>query len=436
MEEERWGFGSRPLPASWRAAFYAGACVVFVCILFVRNGPNPSETDAHAVTLPTTAISHGDLRAAEHDTLVPNPPGYPLLMTPFVIALRPWIGSPRWCDDKPVPALLQEPANVFFRSILAPCGTPQAVRNGTPLPHWYRSQALLAITGWIVLVGGAVLVMRSAGAGGGPAEAALVVALALLPAASDAIVHTFHPQDLMSVGFAGAGISQALRRRWVLVGVLFGVAFLCKQFAILPLLAVLAAAPGWRAWARTLVPAAAVVGLGVIPFYVANPGDTMRALTAVYVSGVNVVKTPTWLGLLDMGEKLKVEIARDAPVALAAGLALWARRRTRVQLLAPMPLIGLALACLATRLVFELGFLTYYFLGVGVAFLLLDLARRRPPVWAVVWIVATRYGLPWIAPLAPPTMTATLFLVAALVPLGLGLAWAVAGQRPALAERL
>jgi hypothetical protein len=263
-----------------------------------------------------------------------------------------------------------------------------------------------------------------------------VVALALLPAASDTIAQTFHPQDLMSVGFACAGLSQALRRRWVVVGVLFGVAFLCKQFAILPLLAVLAAAPGWRARVRTLVPAAAVVGLGVIPFYVASPGETVRALTAVYVQGVDVVKTPTWLGLLDMGEKLKVEIARDAPVAVAAGLVLWARWRTRVQLLTPMPLIGLALACLATRLVFELGFLNYYFLGVGVVFLLLDLARGRPPVWAVVWIVATRYGLPWIAPLAPAAMTAALFLVAGLVPLGLGLAWAVAGQRPALAERL
>ena len=91
-----------PLPCAWPCT--SGACAVFVAIVFVRGGPNPAETDAHAVTLPATAISHGDLRSAERQTLVPNPPGYPLLTSPLVLALRPWIGSPRWCDDKPVPA--------------------------------------------------------------------------------------------------------------------------------------------------------------------------------------------------------------------------------------------------------------------------------------------------------------------------------------------
>ena len=51
-------------------------------------------------------------------------------------------------------------------------------------------------------------------------------------------------------------LAEALRRRWVATGVLFGVAFLCKQFALLPLVAVLVAVPGWRARARVAVPAA------------------------------------------------------------------------------------------------------------------------------------------------------------------------------------
>ena len=89
---------------------------------------------------------------------------------------------------------------------------------------------------WVVLAVGAVMFLRSSGAGGGVAEVLLVVALAVLPAASDAIAQTFHPQDLMSVGLICAGMAQALRRRWVPVGVVFGVAFLCKQFAVLPLL--------------------------------------------------------------------------------------------------------------------------------------------------------------------------------------------------------
>src|SRR5580658_5172371 len=262
---------SRPLSGSVRFVVYVGACAVFVIILFVRGGPNPAETDAHAVTLPTTAISQGDLARAERDTLVPNPPGYPLLMAPLVLALRPWIGSPRWCDDKPVPPILHSFGDAYFLAVLGPCTAKHGADHGKPYPIWYRSQALLAILGWVVLAVGAAMALRASGAGGGVAEAMLVVALAVFPAASDAIAETFHPQDLMSVGLICAGLALALRARWGWVGVAFGAAFLCKQFAVLPLLAVLAAAPGWRARARILVPVGGVIAAGVVPFYLAAP---------------------------------------------------------------------------------------------------------------------------------------------------------------------
>ncbi len=430
MSERRPRFGSKPLPTPVRIVVYVAAGALFVVILFVRGGPNPAETDAHSVTLPTTDISHGDLHAAERDTLVPNPPGYPLLMAPLVIALRPWIGSPRWCDDKPIPKILQTFGDAYFRSILGPCTAKHGGDHGKPYPIWYRSQAVLAILGWVVLSAGAVMLLGASGAGGGAIEVVLVVALAVLPASSDAIAQTFHPQDLMSMGFTCAGLSQALRRRWVWVGVLFAAAFLCKQFALLPLMATLAAAPGWRCRARTLIPLAGVVALGVVPFYLAAPVDTVRAMTAVYVEGVALVKTPTMVGVLNISEHLKLEIARDAPLVAAAGLALWARWRSRDLLLAPVPLVGLALACLATRLVFEISLLNYYFLAVAVALLLLDLIRRRLPLWSVAWIVATRYGLSPIAPHAPLTLTAALFLMAALVPLVLGLAQLPSRARP------
>jgi hypothetical protein len=423
---------TKPIPTRLRLLAHAGACAIFVIVIFVRGGPNPAETDAHAVTFPTTAISHGDLRGAERQTLVPDPPGYPLLMAPLVAAFRPWIGSPRWCDDKPIPAILREPGAAFFRSILMPCATQHHTDRGRPLPIWYRSQAVLALLGWIVLAVGSVILLRAAGAGGGPAEALLVVALALLPAASDAIAQTYHPQDLMSVGLACAGISQALRRRWFLVGALFAAAFLCKQFAILPLFAVVAAAPAWRARVRILVPAAGVVALGVLPFYVVAPVDTVHALTAVYVAGVKFVRTPTLVGVLAIQERLKLQIARDAPVVAAAALGMWAWWRARSRLLAPAPLVGLALACLATRLVFEVGILNYYFLAVGVVLLLLDLTCRRPPLWSVAWIVASRYALPWFVPHAPAGLTASMFAVVALVPIGLGLAQVPAQARTSL----
>ena len=421
----------KTLPTRARVAVYAGGWAVFVAIVFLRGGPNPAETDAHAVTLPTTAISHGDLRAAEHETVVPNPPGYPLLMSPLVLVFRPWIGSPRWCDDKPVPKILRTTAPAYFLSILGPCTARHGGDHGRPYPIWYRSQAILAVLGWLVLAVGAGMLLRRAG-GGGVAEASLVLALAVFPSASDAIAQTFHPQDLMSVGFSCAGMAQALRRRWVVVGVLFGVAFVCKQFAVLPLLAVLAAAPDWRARARVVAPAGAVAAACVVPFYIVAPVDTVRAMTAVFVAGVRLEKTPTVVGLLDFAENTKLTVARDAPIVLAAVLVVWARWRARTGLLAPGPLVGLALACLATRLVFEISLLNYYFLAVGVALVLLDLVCRRLPVWSVGWIVVTRFVLTPLAPHVALTLTAAVFLVAALVPIGLGLAEVWRAPRPAV----
>jgi hypothetical protein len=283
-------------------------------------------------------------------------------------------------------------------------------------------------------VAGAVLLLRSAIPGRSVGELVLVVGLVAMPAASDAIVWSFHPQDLMSVGFACAGISQVLHRRWVAVGALFGLAVLCKQFALLPLLAVLAAAPHWRARARILVPALSVVALGVLPFYVADPVATLRELTAVSVKGIGV-KTPTIVGSLGAPKTLKLEIARDAPPLASAFLALWAWRRARGRLLTPAPAIGLACACLGTRLLFEVENFNYYFLAVGVFLLVLDLVLERPPLWSVGWIVATRFGVTAFGAPGPSWLTASTFLVAALVPVVLGLAQVPPSDPPVLATR-
>ncbi len=257
MSGRRPGVGSKPLPTPVRLAVYSGACALFVVILFVRGGPNPAETDAHAVTLPTTAISHGDLGTAERETLVPNPPGYPLLMAPFVAAFGPWIGSPRWCDDKPVP---DDPSQVRVRVLPV---DPRALHR----PTRRRSRQALSASGTAprrfspssdgsCSAAGAVMLLRSTGAGGGVAEAALVVALAVLPAASDAIAQTFHPQDLMSVGFrlrrhcprpcGDDGCGSARSSAWRSCA---SNSPSCRLFAVL------AAAPGWRSRVRILVPA-------------------------------------------------------------------------------------------------------------------------------------------------------------------------------------
>ena len=331
--------------------------------------------DAYGVTKPAAAIADGDLAAAAHDSILPQPPGYALLTSPLVLAFRPLIGASEWCDGRVPPVT---------RLFLPWCKPAQLAGH-----KWYRSQGVLGILAWIVFAAGCLWLLRVAGAGGGLAEALLVMVLAAIPAASDAVVETFHPQDLVCVGLCVAGLAEALRRRWVATGVLFGVAVLCKQFALLPLVAVLAAAPGWGARARVVAPALVVVACGVIPFAAVDPTGTWNTLRAVDASGVVKLSTGTVVGMTNLSESTKLVIARDGPVVMAVVMALWARWRAGDRLLAPIPLIGLATACLAARLVAEVWFASYYLLAVSAGLLLLDLAARRPPVASFLWIAVT-----------------------------------------------
>ena len=256
-------------------------------------------------------------------------------------------------------------------------------------------------------------------------------ALAALPAASDAIAQTFHPQDLMSVGFAcaghGPGAAPTMGGWWACCSAWPSCASSSPS------------CPCWRSWpplragaarARVVVPAGAVVAAGVVPFYVVAPVATVRAMTAVYVAGVTLVKTPTVVGVLTSWRRRSSRSPGTRPSSLAAVLVVWARRRAGAALLAPAPLVGLALACLATRLVFEISLLNYYFLAVAVRPGAPRLHPPAVPVWSVMWIVATRFVLTPLAPHVPLTLTAALFLVAALVPIGLGLAAGDGGTSP------
>ncbi len=363
----------RRVPAAVMVVVYLAALGTFVAIVALRGGP--SVGDAYGVTKPATAIADGDLTAAAHDSILPQPPGYALLTSPLVLTLRPLIGAAEWCDGRVPPVT---------RLFLPWCKPAQLASH-----KWYRSQGVLGILAWIVFAAGCLRLLRVAGAGGGLAEALLVMVLAAIPAASDAVVETFHPQDLVCVGLCAAGLAEALRRRWVATGVLFGVAFTCKQFALLPLVAVLAAAPGWGARGRVALPALVVVACGVIPFAAVDPTGTWNTLRAVNASGVVKLSTGTVVGMTNLSESTKLVIARDGPVVMAVAMALWARWRVGSRLLSPLPLIGLATACLAGRLVAEVWFASYYLLAVSAGLLLLDLAARRAPVASFVWIAVT-----------------------------------------------
>jgi hypothetical protein len=93
--------------------------------------------------------------------------------------------------------------------------------------------------------------------------------------------------------------------------------------------------------------------------------------------------------MLHAGSTVESVIARGAPIALAAMLAAWLTWRTPGRARSAVEIMGLALACVAGRLVFESVMIPYYLLATSVVFLLLDLARRELPARSLAWIAAT-----------------------------------------------
>lgn len=381
------------LPLLLRLGLLAVALAAYAGIVFVRQGP-PATGDTPPLTAVTTRLSEGDLHGAAAVVTLPDPPGYALLASPFVALFRPFIGAARWCTTASRVAAsahgVPRDARALFAEEQGQCGRRALRRDGqlgAPLPPWYHAQGVLGILAWLVLVAGAVALLRAAGALCWTAEVALVVFLVILPSASSAIVQLFHPQDLLSLGLSASGLALLLRRRAAGAGVLLGLAFLTKQFAVLILVPAAVAAPDRRIRVRLLVPAAAVTVAGLLPFLAADPRTTLQNLSGIGAAGA--VSGTTVLSLLHASPDLTSAVARDVPVVFALAASWWARRRLGGSPFPPVALLGLVLACLASRLVFESVIFPYYLLAASVAFLVLDLVRGEVPDRSLAWIAAS-----------------------------------------------
>ena len=417
---------------SVRLGLCALALAAFVAILVVRQGP-PAGGDTTSLTAPTTALLHGDLRGVASGSVLPNPPGYALFAAAVTAPLRSVIGSGNWCATPSRAAGLRHQLEVehYSQAVggIGACGVAIRTRGGVmaPLPPWYRSQGVIAVLAWIILALGAVSLLRTLGVGRGWAEVGLLWALALLPAASDAVVGLFHPQDLLCLGLSLAALAATFRRRWLLAGALFGLALVTKQFALLILVPALLAAPDWRRRARMAEVAAAIVAGVLAPLLLVDPARTLEDLAGVGSAGA--VRGATVVGLVGATPSLESVLARGVPVLLAVAMTLWTARRSRWRP-TPVAILGLVLACLAGRLVFESVVIPYYLLGASTAFLLLDLSQRRPPSRSLAWIAATAAFI--ALPIHHRWIDAVGTLVLALVALGVGLRTALARDRSAV----
>jgi len=370
------------------AAMVLAAACCFLGVVVVRHGPAGGR-DTAPLTAVTTALSNGDLRVAASIDALPNPPGYPLLAAPLVAVLRSTVGAPTWCVPEarfgaPGPGRDRAVARAVAASVPV-CGV--VVAGGAPtLPPWWRSQGVLGVATWLVLAVGALSVLRAGRADTLAREAGLLAFLAFLPAAGGAVVQLYHPQDIVSLGLGLAGLAQAIRGRWVWAGVLFGVAVLSKQFALLLLLPALVVAPGTRSRLVLGGTAAGVCAVALAPFLAVAPRATLGNLSGF--SGGGATEGQTMLSLAGVHGSVASTVARDAPVLFALGVCVWFARRHLRWAASPAAVVGLALVCTGSRLVFESVVFPYYLLSASVLVLLVDLVARRSPVRSLVWCAA------------------------------------------------
>jgi hypothetical protein len=371
----------------------ATAC--YLGIIVVRQGP-PSGGDTVPLTAVTSAIAGGRLHAAASNDSLPNPPGYAVLIAPLVAAFPSLVGASDWCTTATRAAALRpatvSSSNSSFAVEVAECGSDRRLADGAmgpPLRQWYRSQGVLGLLAWVVLALGALALLRAAGADSVGTRVGVLGFLVILPSASSAIVQLYHPQDILSLGLGLTALAQGFRGRWVLAGALFGAAFLTKQFAVLLLIPALAAGPDGRSRLRCVLAAVAVFGAGILPFLISAPRATLENLSGFSAGGA--VAGSTALTLLGVTGTVASAVARDAPVAFAAVVCLWAVRRFSATLQRPELLLALALACMGSRLVFESVIFPYYLLGTSVLYFLVDLVARRSPHRSLAWCAAAAF---------------------------------------------
>ncbi|MEV6849293.1 hypothetical protein [Actinoplanes sp. NPDC051411] len=181
-------------------------------------------------------------------------------------------------------------------------------------------------------------------------------------------VASTHLDDVLALVGGVAALAAARAGRPILAGLLLGLAADAKPWA-LGFAALLLLLPGWRAMLRASASTAAVIALGWLPFFLADP-RTSRALhftiantplSALRALGFTDPRTPPW----------------DRPVQALLGIALGiiAVRRGRWP--------AVLLLAVAARIALDPGTNRYYAAGAVVGALVWDLAgsRLRFPWW-------------------------------------------------------
>jgi hypothetical protein len=202
------------------------------------------------------------------------------------------------------------------------------------------------------------------------------------------LTYFFHPQDVLAMGLVLGGVACFLKKRWVLAGVLLGLAVCSQQYAVLVGAALIVAAP--CRMAKVKLGAGALLSVTIVDLSVilATSGRAVKAvfLGSSLVGGNFRSAGGTILWETRVSGLPLFVISRLAPVVVVIAIAWWLARRLGPKLLEPVPLMSLVATSLSVRLMFEENLFGYYFMSVAVALVLLDVVGGRLRGQVLAWI--------------------------------------------------
>ena len=362
------------------------ASAIFIGMVALFGGP--TQNDAWESIYSTWAIAHGHFACA-------YPPAGPVPASKFFPFYQPHPGAPPlWpLVSGAYGAVTGIGHTVPFPSQHALGG--DCVNGYYAMYRWAQNTAAIFPTigtgylCWFVLLAGVIALLRASGRGRSGWEVLGVIFVALVPVVWEPVLYEYHPQDLVALGLALAGMACVLRREWVWAGVLVGLAVTSQQFALLILAPLLVVAPGKQRW-KLLISAGAVAAVVSLPFIVVTSGRAIHSV--LFGTGDSETFGGTLLWESGLRGPALVFFSRILPILLALAIAWWAYRRLGSGVLEPIPLVSLLATTLSLRVVFEEGLFGYKFMALTVMLILLAIVcgwiRGRLVAWIALATLA------------------------------------------------
>lgn len=241
----------------------------------------------------------------------------------------------------------------------------------------------LGYVGWVALMIGAVLVLRSCGRGSCRWEPLTLLLLAITPPVIMCLHEYFHPQDLLAVGLILGAVACVPRGNWVLGGIVLGLAFASQQFALLALAPLLVITPKGKLLKFITGTLGSIVVI-VTPLALFAP---KAAIGAALAGSGTTWTSATLLDLTRLSGPGLFFFSRFLPIVGSMVLAWWTQKHLGSRIFEPIPFLSLLASSLSLRLFFEVNLWGYYFMAVSVFILLLDILRGRLRWSFLVWLV-------------------------------------------------